>query len=169
MQTRSYQGAFLHGCRIFIFDRIFFLTPHSDVEIAIGDRVFRVHRAVLCARSSWFKAMLAERWRQDHRRIEISSFTPQVFEAILQYLYTGYRTYSFICCVSCFLQHLPHIKANSTATALNGDNAQDVLEAANLMNDMSLLQLAEEVLAPVPWPIQLADPDSVTDRSVLGS
>ena len=65
---------------------------HSDVEIAIGDRVYQLHRAVLWARSAWFRALLAERWRQDNKRIELASFTPAVFEQVLEFLYTGCAT-----------------------------------------------------------------------------
>lgn len=62
----------------------------SDVKFVVGERRFRLHRALLWARSRWFRSLLSEKWRDGRRaRIEVSSMTAEVFASVVQFLYTG--------------------------------------------------------------------------------
>lgn len=64
----------------------------SDVELVVGAqrRVFPGHRAILAARSSWFARALDPAFRESfERRIQLPEDDPEVFELLLDYLYTG--------------------------------------------------------------------------------
>ena len=54
---------------------------------------FRVHHAVVWARCKWLQVLLAERWKTGAQarkdRVEITSFSADVFGVVLEYLYTG--------------------------------------------------------------------------------
>jgi len=58
----------------------------------VGERTFRLHRALLWARSAWFCTLLAERWQAGDRSapIRVTSMTPKVFYTVVDYLYIGY-------------------------------------------------------------------------------
>lgn len=67
-----------------------------DVELDVGSdtsrRLFRAHRAVLCARSDYFRALLAGGFREASRtggRIALPDLDPDAFELVLAYTYTG--------------------------------------------------------------------------------
>lgn len=78
-----------------LFFVFFFLVSlisfmYSDVEIVVDSRVFSLHRALLSARCKWLQVLLSERWKANqHSPITISSFSADVFQVIVDYIYTG--------------------------------------------------------------------------------
>lgn len=68
------------------------MTPYSDVTILAGKREFKLHRALLWARSLWFRALLAERWKKGSTSnvVEVSAMPADVFSIVIEFLYTGY-------------------------------------------------------------------------------
>lgn len=56
----------------------------------MGEQRFRLHRALLWARSAWFRVLLDDKWDGVKRTIEVRSLTATVFGAVVEYLYTGY-------------------------------------------------------------------------------
>lgn len=62
-------------------------TDSADTTVVVGDEEFRVHAAVLSARSSVFKALLHR--KGDSKSISLSEIEPDVFKLLLRYLYTG--------------------------------------------------------------------------------
>ena len=54
----------------------------------VEGREFALHRAMLWARSAWFRALLGERWRRDTRRVEVSVMSAATFEVLTEFLYT---------------------------------------------------------------------------------
>ena len=76
----------------------FLAAIHSrprDVEFLVEKEVFKLHRVVLQARSTWFKSLLSDRWRSGEvaegqvRRIEVTSMSARVFEVVSNYIYSG--------------------------------------------------------------------------------
>lgn len=73
------------------------LIPLSDIEVMVSDskQVFRLHRAVLWARSEWFRALI-DRWSHAPRNnastaapMELSVMSGDVLACVVEYLYTG--------------------------------------------------------------------------------
>ena len=62
-------------------------TDSADTTVVVGAEEFRVHAAVLSARSSVFKALLHR--KGDRKSISLSEIEPDVFKLLLRYLYTG--------------------------------------------------------------------------------
>ena len=72
------------------FASLLLTDDHSDFVFAVGDREFKVHKNILSARSSVFKAMLsAELEEKKNNRVEIVDVEVQVFEQLLNYIYSG--------------------------------------------------------------------------------
>ncbi|XP_063795964.1 BTB/POZ domain-containing protein 8 isoform X2 [Pseudophryne corroboree] len=69
------------------------LYKHSccaDVTIQIEDQYFHVHRAILCARSSYFAAMLSGCWAETSRElIKIQGLKPADMEVLMHFIYGG--------------------------------------------------------------------------------
>mmetsp|Transcript_61816 Transcript_61816/g.180671 ORF Transcript_61816/g.180671 Transcript_61816/m.180671 type:complete len:725 (-) Transcript_61816:69-2243(-) len=68
----------------------------ADVTLAVGQgdscRSFPAHRAVLCARSDYFRALLAGGFREsagDCRVVTLPDLDSAAFELVLSYIYTG--------------------------------------------------------------------------------
>ena len=59
---------------------------HSDFVLKIGEREFKVHKAILAARSSVFALMFDA---NKEGEMEISDVRVEVLEHILKYIYTG--------------------------------------------------------------------------------
>lgn len=73
------------------------LISLSDIEVMASDskQVFRLHRAVLWARSEWFRALI-DRWSHAPRNnattaapMELSVMSGDVLACVVEYLYTG--------------------------------------------------------------------------------
>jgi speckle-type POZ protein len=61
----------------------------SDVTFVVGDTRIQAHRAILAARSDYFRSMLTSPFREgEAHEISIGDTTPQAFKSLLRYLYT---------------------------------------------------------------------------------
>ncbi|XP_031613713.1 AP2-interacting clathrin-endocytosis protein isoform X1 [Oreochromis aureus] len=59
-----------------------------DITIQVADQVFSCHRAILCARSQYFRAMLSGSWMESSRqRITLQGLGPDEMEILLQFMY----------------------------------------------------------------------------------
>ncbi|XP_035503556.1 AP2-interacting clathrin-endocytosis protein isoform X2 [Scophthalmus maximus] len=59
-----------------------------DITIQVAEQVFSCHRAVLCARSQYFRAMLSGSWMESSRQcITLQGLGPDEMEILLQYIY----------------------------------------------------------------------------------
>jgi len=64
----------------------------ADVNFRVGDALFAAHRAILSARSEYFRVMLTGRCREssgDGREVPLSGVSAAAFRAVLAWLYTG--------------------------------------------------------------------------------
>ncbi|XP_075038483.1 BTB/POZ domain-containing protein 8 isoform X2 [Mixophyes fleayi] len=62
----------------------------TDVTIQIEDKCFHVHRAILCARSSYFAAMLSGCWAETSRElIKIQGVKQADMKVIMHFIYGG--------------------------------------------------------------------------------
>ncbi|XP_056315788.1 BTB/POZ domain-containing protein 8 [Danio aesculapii] len=60
----------------------------SDISIQVADRVFSAHRAILCARSQYFRAMLCGSWMESLRQcITLQGLGPEDMEILLHFMY----------------------------------------------------------------------------------
>ncbi|KAI7807396.1 hypothetical protein IRJ41_003153 [Triplophysa rosa] len=60
----------------------------SDISIQVADRVFSTHRAILCARSQYFRAMLCGSWMESLRQcITLQGLGPEEMEILLYFMY----------------------------------------------------------------------------------
>ncbi|XP_066521252.1 BTB/POZ domain-containing protein 8 isoform X2 [Hoplias malabaricus] len=60
----------------------------SDISIQVGERVFSAHRAILCARSQYFRAMLCGSWMESSRQcITLQGLGPEEMEILLHFMY----------------------------------------------------------------------------------
>lgn len=60
------------------------------MEVVVEGQTFRLHRAIVWARCKWLQALLAERWQsKKESRIEVNSFSADVFGTVVEFLYTG--------------------------------------------------------------------------------
>ena len=61
----------------------------SDISFQVGRETFPAHRCILAARSSVFRAeLLGGMEASSGSRIEIRDMQPEVFEALIQFIYT---------------------------------------------------------------------------------
>ena len=63
----------------------------ADVTFVVGDIRFQAHRAILAARSEYFRAMLTSGFSEGQgiaHEIAIRDTTPEAFVALFRYLYT---------------------------------------------------------------------------------
>ncbi|XP_070688197.1 BTB/POZ domain-containing protein 8 [Pempheris klunzingeri] len=59
-----------------------------DITIQVADQVFSCHRAILCARSQYFRAMLSGSWMESSRQcITLQGLGPDEMEILLQFMY----------------------------------------------------------------------------------
>jgi len=62
----------------------------SDVEVVVGARTFRAHRALLSARSPVFSAMFTSGMEEARTgRVQIDDVDPETFDQFLRFLYHG--------------------------------------------------------------------------------
>ncbi|CCX09660.1 Similar to Speckle-type POZ protein-like A; acc. no. Q5BL35 [Pyronema omphalodes CBS 100304] len=64
----------------------------SDLDIVVGheQKVIKAHKAILAARSDWFRSALRPAFREAREgRINMLDDDPKIFEALLEFLYTG--------------------------------------------------------------------------------
>ncbi|XP_027882610.1 microtubule-associated protein futsch isoform X1 [Xiphophorus couchianus] len=59
-----------------------------DITIQVAEQVFSCHRAILCARSQYFRAMLSGSWMESTRQcITLHGLGPDEMEILLQFMY----------------------------------------------------------------------------------
>ncbi|XP_069560067.1 BTB/POZ domain-containing protein 8 [Brachyistius frenatus] len=59
-----------------------------DITIQVAEQVFSCHRAILCARSQYFRAMLSGSWIESSRQcITLQGLGPDEMEILLQFMY----------------------------------------------------------------------------------
>ncbi|KAM9357525.1 BTB/POZ domain-containing protein 8 [Symphorus nematophorus] len=59
-----------------------------DITIQVSEQVFSCHRAILCARSQYFRAMLSGSWMESSRQcITLQGLGPDEMEILLQFMY----------------------------------------------------------------------------------
>ena len=70
-------------------ERLYELTPYSDVTFEIKNSLFRAHKCILAARSEYFRLKFENKWKN---RTWINGshelLVPEAFESILKYIYT---------------------------------------------------------------------------------
>ncbi|XP_051996467.1 BTB/POZ domain-containing protein 8-like isoform X2 [Xyrauchen texanus] len=60
----------------------------SDISIQVADRVFSAHRAIICSRSQYFRAMLCGSWMESlHQCITLQGLGPDEMEVLLHFMY----------------------------------------------------------------------------------
>ncbi|XP_077377309.1 actin-binding protein IPP isoform X2 [Festucalex cinctus] len=65
-------------------------TDFCDVRLRVGGRVFKVHRLVLAASSPYFSALFSGGMSEaDKEEVEILGVDTDVFEVLLEFVYTG--------------------------------------------------------------------------------
>ncbi|KAA0713144.1 hypothetical protein E1301_Tti013592 [Triplophysa tibetana] len=95
----------------------------SDISIQVADRVFSTHRAILCARSQYFRAMLCGSWMESLRQcITLQGLGPEEMEILLYFMYGA-------------ILDLP-----------SGTNVSQVVLAADMLGLEGLKDVAEMVL-----------------------
>jgi BTB/POZ domain len=63
---------------------------YSDFEVVCSGREFQVHRIIICPRSSYFRNICKENFKEGiTKRLELADEDPNVFQAVLTFLYTG--------------------------------------------------------------------------------
>ncbi|TVK90587.1 hypothetical protein Baya_2668 [Bagarius yarrelli] len=94
-----------------------------DISIQVGDRVFSAHRAILCARSQYFRAMLCGSWMESSRQcITLQGLGPDEMEVLLLFMY------------------------GATLDLPTGSNVSQVVLAADMLGLEGLKDVAEMVL-----------------------
>lgn len=62
----------------------------SDVTLHVGNREFKVHRNILANSCDYFNAMFTGGLKESTQKIiKITDVTPEIFEAILKFIYSG--------------------------------------------------------------------------------
>ncbi|KAM4549186.1 BTB/POZ domain-containing protein 8 isoform 2-T3 [Odontesthes bonariensis] len=94
-----------------------------DITIQVAGQVFSCHRAILCARSQYFRAMLSGSWMESSRQcITLHGLGPDEMEILLQFMYGA-------------ILDLP-----------NGASASQVVLAADMLGLEGLKDVVEMVL-----------------------
>ncbi|KAK8074038.1 hypothetical protein PG994_004937 [Apiospora phragmitis] len=63
----------------------------SDAEVSAGDKVWRVHTAILCSRSDYFKKAFTGRFKEGQTgKLKIRNQDPDNVYRLLKFLYTGH-------------------------------------------------------------------------------
>ncbi|XP_058493540.1 BTB/POZ domain-containing protein 8 [Solea solea] len=94
-----------------------------DITVQVAEHSFYCHRAVLCARSRYFRAMLSGCWMESSRQcITLQGLEPDEMEILLQYMYGA-------------IMDLPP-----------GANASQVMLAADMLSLEGLNNIVEMVL-----------------------
>lgn len=63
---------------------------YSDFLVTCANREFHVHRLVICPRSSYFRLMCKDHFKEGiTQKLELVDEDPDVFQSVLTFLYTG--------------------------------------------------------------------------------
>jgi len=127
-------------------DQLFSSKLFADVTIRCGDKTFECHKIILASRSNVFKAMFESNMKEDITGcVEIENIVPEVFENLLQYIYT------------CKVQGTFHKMAKELLIAADQYQVEKLKELCeeklkstiDVENCMDLLVLAEMYHVPV--------------------
>ncbi|XP_064459443.1 speckle-type POZ protein B-like [Ornithodoros turicata] len=166
------------------FSHLYRTGTLSDFTISVSDKEFRVHKAVLAARSPVFLAMLESPTKEsEENRMVIEDLRSDVIEQMLEFMYTG--TTSEIDSMAEELlraadkYQLPSLKmmcAQHLQSQLYYENAADILQLADTYNVPELKSSmvsyismhAKEVVGTEGWRrLVKMCPESVTDIITL--
>ena len=88
MDTKEYYESFFSTLYQLRQDSLF-----CDIKLQVGDDTFTAHRIVLMAGSAYFHAMFASDMAEHSKEIvTIGGVTPKIFQALLDFIYTGICT-----------------------------------------------------------------------------
>lgn len=83
---------------IYTYRSMYILTfCHSDVTFKVQNAEFKAHRAILWARSTWFRSLIGERWHANAPSVDVRDIDPEVFSTLLDFMYTDRCALSFTC------------------------------------------------------------------------
>lgn len=129
----------------------------ADFQIAVADQTFRVHRAILVARSAYFRAMLLGNLREaTASEIRIDDVAPEIFKIVLSFLY-GQKTdataiadsvVDVIIAASRFgVDELIRVLEGVISQNLDAENAQSLLELSERWGFLILAEGCRQYLA----------------------
>jgi len=98
----------------------------SDVTISVDGITFKLHKVILMARCKFFEGMLSHNFKENKSNsITLDSMTADVFEKVVEYIYTG------------------------RIVDLPAQLCMDILVAANLLGLKRLTTICEKALQPL--------------------
>lgn len=115
------------------FEQLFENNKFSDVKLVVRGQEFRVHKAILTARSPVFSAMFEHEMRENNENlVEIVDIEPDVMQEVLRYIYAGR------------VKHVQDIKGDLLAAAnkYGIDELKAVCEE-KLINDLNVDTVGE--------------------------
>ncbi|KAG8192315.1 hypothetical protein JTE90_002136 [Oedothorax gibbosus] len=126
----------------------------SDFTLKVGNEELKVHKLILCARSTVFNSMLTTDMKESITHcLEITDFDPHVVKAMLQYIYCGQveeiipdlgiQLYSIADKYN--LQDLKNICVKFLLKNLNVSNICDVLVLCDMHNEPELMMAAKKM------------------------
>lgn len=95
----------------------------SDLELVVGreQHVVHGHKAILAARSEWFEAALRPGFREAREgRIILPEEDPKIFEALLEFLYTGEYPLASSMGANGFVPGSPGVPAGNKKPSVDG-------------------------------------------------
>lgn len=124
-----------------------------DVGLKVGGRVFKVHRLVLAASSPYFSALFSGGMSEaDKEEVQILGVDTDVFEVLLDFIYTGSRgsRSSLLSIMSCVILH--HFLNGNVNPFLSGvisvtvENVQELIVAADMLQLNEVVSVCGEFL-----------------------
>uniref|UniRef100_A0A8D8DND2 Speckle-type POZ protein n=2 Tax=Culex pipiens TaxID=7175 RepID=A0A8D8DND2_CULPI len=127
----------------------------SDVTVVVGSTEFRVHKAILTARSPVFAAMFGHNMQESkENRVTIDDIEPRVFQQVLRFIYTGVvKNLDHMACEllaaadKYALGHLRTICEENLGSTLSVESATKTLYLADLHHADQLKQQAIRFIA----------------------
>jgi hypothetical protein len=95
----------------------------SDLELVVGaeEHIVHGHKAILAARSEWFEAALRPGFREAREgRIILPDEDPKIFEALLEFLYTGEYPLASSMVTNGFMPGSPGVAAGTKKSQVDG-------------------------------------------------
>lgn len=66
-------------------------STHSDFELIVGNSTFKVHKCILAARSSYFRAMFEHEMKENtENKVKFDDMEEDVASDMIKFIYTGY-------------------------------------------------------------------------------
>lgn len=118
-----------------------------DVGLKVGGRVFKVHRLVLAASSPYFSALFSGGMSEaDKEEVQILGVETEVFEVLLDFIYTGSRGTIMSCVI---LHHFLNRNVNpllSGVISVTVENVQELIVAADMLQLNEVVSVCGEFL-----------------------